>query len=242
MSDRPYTQKEIKEFIPAANRDLGSGKYKACNVIPDYCKAVEICKQFQTQLIELDVVFEPVRDWYDGDGKRTNTIEMLKDAITDLRADRTSVLQLQAELAEKTATIKKKIEYEMPDIMQGQFHNACTDSCDMIDGPCACGAWHNAKEWLERLVEYIKQYKLKLTEKDIEIKEIMQPQLKKHKKGFWGRTCGRLTIKNRKLQVKINQAIVLLKKWYSHSRSPMMSIQDTEKYVNEVLEILKKRE
>lgn len=20
--------------------------------------------------------------------------------------------------------------------------NACTDPCDMFDGPCACGAWH----------------------------------------------------------------------------------------------------
>lgn len=21
-------------------------------------------------------------------------------------------------------------------------HNACTDACDMWEGPCACGAWH----------------------------------------------------------------------------------------------------
>lgn len=21
--------------------------------------------------------------------------------------------------------------------------NACTDECDMFDGPCACGAWHH---------------------------------------------------------------------------------------------------
>lgn len=23
-------------------------------------------------------------------------------------------------------------------------HNASTDACDMIDGACACGAWHNS--------------------------------------------------------------------------------------------------
>lgn len=23
-----------------------------------------------------------------------------------------------------------------------QQYNACTDACDMWDGPCACGAWH----------------------------------------------------------------------------------------------------
>lgn len=22
-------------------------------------------------------------------------------------------------------------------------HNACTDECDMFNGPCACGAWHS---------------------------------------------------------------------------------------------------
>ncbi len=25
-------------------------------------------------------------------------------------------------------------------------YNACTDSCDMYDGPCACGAWHYPDE------------------------------------------------------------------------------------------------
>lgn len=31
-------------------------------------------------------------------------------------------------------------------------HNACTDPCDVISGPCACGAWHNLDEpWVEEL-------------------------------------------------------------------------------------------
>ncbi len=27
-------------------------------------------------------------------------------------------------------------------------YNACTDPCDMLDGPCACGAWHSEDDWL----------------------------------------------------------------------------------------------
>ena len=37
---------------------------------------------------ELEATIEPVRDWYDGDGERTDTAEMLRDAIADLQADR----------------------------------------------------------------------------------------------------------------------------------------------------------
>lgn len=29
-----------------------------------------------------------------------------------------------------------------PDWAPKQY-NACTDPCDMFDGPCACGAWHH---------------------------------------------------------------------------------------------------
>lgn len=27
------------------------------------------------------------------------------------------------------------------------IYNACTDRCDMLDGPCACGAWHKIDGW-----------------------------------------------------------------------------------------------
>lgn len=26
-------------------------------------------------------------------------------------------------------------------------YNACTDACDAVLGPCACGAWHKAEDW-----------------------------------------------------------------------------------------------
>ena len=29
-------------------------------------------------------------------------------------------------------------------------YNACTDPCDVIEGPCVCGAWHNLSEpWIQ---------------------------------------------------------------------------------------------
>lgn len=35
----------------------------------------------------------------------------------------------------------------MPAEYIGQFRNACTDPCDMLQGPCACGATHHQEEW-----------------------------------------------------------------------------------------------
>ncbi len=81
------------------------------------------------------------------------------DAIAQ-RANK-RVDELKAKLVDKDDTIKhlkEKAEFDMPIAMQGQFHNACTDPCDMIDGPCACGAWHSAKEWIEKLHKQIVQF------------------------------------------------------------------------------------
>ena len=30
----------------------------------------------------------------------------------------------------------------------GQYHNACNNPCDMLHGPCVCGAWHHLNEWI----------------------------------------------------------------------------------------------
>ena len=46
-------------------------------------------------------------------------------------------------------SIKDKSEndlYGYPDTWP-EFHNANSDACDMLIGPCACGAWHKAKDW-----------------------------------------------------------------------------------------------
>ena len=64
------------------------------------------------------------------------------------------VARLRKTVADNDATIKhlrKKAEFDMPPEMIGKHHNACNEPCDMIHGPCACGAWHNAKEWIIKL-------------------------------------------------------------------------------------------
>uniref|UniRef100_A0A6M3JZ92 Uncharacterized protein n=1 Tax=viral metagenome TaxID=1070528 RepID=A0A6M3JZ92_9ZZZZ len=36
----------------------------------------------------------------------------------------------------------------MPFTWIGLFYNGgCPDPCDMLSGPCACGAWHHQYEW-----------------------------------------------------------------------------------------------
>ena len=65
------------------------------------------------------------------------------------------VANLKTKLADAQETIKYlwgKAEFDMPEDMRGKFHNGqCPDTCDMIDGLCACGVTHNVKEWLGKL-------------------------------------------------------------------------------------------
>jgi hypothetical protein len=39
----------------------------------------------------------------------------------------------------------------MPEAYYGKFYNACTEPCDMLQGPCACGAWHRQGEWPDQI-------------------------------------------------------------------------------------------
>jgi len=43
----------------------------------------------------------------------------------------------------------------MPIKFIGEFWNACTDPCDMLSGPCACGAWHQQEEWPDDIQEIV---------------------------------------------------------------------------------------
>lgn len=45
-----YTDKQISEFLMAANSDLGSNKYKGDDMIPDYAKTVIIGQQLQAKV------------------------------------------------------------------------------------------------------------------------------------------------------------------------------------------------
>jgi len=39
----------------------------------------------------------------------------------------------------------------MPQKYIGLFYNACSEPCDMLQGPCACGAWHHQEEWPDEI-------------------------------------------------------------------------------------------
>ena len=45
----------------------------------------------------------------------------------------------------------------MPEELIGKFFNACTEPCDIINGPCACGAWHDIEDWVRRLINGVKK-------------------------------------------------------------------------------------
>jgi hypothetical protein len=35
----------------------------------------------------------------------------------------------------------------IPDLIDFDYHNANVDPCDVYEGPCACGAWHQPGEF-----------------------------------------------------------------------------------------------
>jgi len=39
----------------------------------------------------------------------------------------------------------------MPTKYIGMYYNASTEPCDMLSGPCSCGAWHHQEEWPDNL-------------------------------------------------------------------------------------------
>ena len=45
-------------------------------------------------------------------------------------------------------TKMENIFLPMPNEWIGQYYNACTEPCDMLVGPCVCGASHHIDEWL----------------------------------------------------------------------------------------------
>ena len=139
MSEKEYEQPPSISQLIGINTKLGKRNRK-----------------LQSELIELKRPMESAGFKADG---------MIAVGQELIRRDK-QIKQLQTKLTSKDATIKnlrEKAEFDMPVDMQGCFHNgSCTDPCDMIDGPCACGAWHNAKEWIGKLIKRTKQLQAKL--------------------------------------------------------------------------------
>ncbi len=117
--------------------------------------------QRENQLQDIDIALG-------GDGEWSNVrdcgVEALTNA-TDLQAE-------NKELAEQAKELEKKTE-PLPESMRGSFFNACTDPCDMLHGPCACGAWHTATEWAIKLSVQLKA----LAE---QVAELRNPKVKVH--------------------------------------------------------------
>lgn len=38
-----------------------------------------------------------------------------------------------------------------------EIYNACNEPCDVLIGPCSCGAWHSIKDWDDK-IENVEQY------------------------------------------------------------------------------------
>ena len=100
--------------------------------------------------------------------ERDELVELL---TIEQESNRSFTTQL-ADAQETIKHLRGKAEFDMPDDMRGKHFNACTDPCDMIDGPCACGAWHNVKEWLEKLLKYLGTANETIKTKDIIIKQL----------------------------------------------------------------------
>jgi len=44
----------------------------------------------------------------------------------------------------------------MPEFIE--IYNACSERCDMLVGPCCCGAWHSEDEAIKILLDRLRKY------------------------------------------------------------------------------------
>ncbi len=161
-----YTQKRISEFLKAANRDLGDGKYTGDQMIPDYCMAVNIGKQLQAQLLDLrganekteevNITEEVVKELKkisgyfetDEDGFYKDTLSVIQQfqtQVLDLRGENEKLKILQrsyCECAVKNSEIREK--YRKALLKYGCHEQNCRPRPDKND--CKCG-------WVKVLLE-----------------------------------------------------------------------------------------
>ena len=150
---------ELRDQLAASERTIETLK---AEVVIQQSEA-EIAKQKRTQFqnTSLEHIGNAQQREVQSSLKLTTANENITKLLATIKTwkswDKTKSQELTAaeeKLTDTDATIKHlraKAEFDMPVDMQGRFHNACTEPCDMIDGPCACGAWHSAKEWLGKL-------------------------------------------------------------------------------------------
>ena len=90
-------------------------------------------------------------------GKLFRTEKVSQDELIKLKA------QFNLHSNESEQFINNKHQFHsIPEEIN--YHNACTDRCDLINGPCACGSWHTFDDMLIRLwkegdaVRVVEQY------------------------------------------------------------------------------------
>jgi len=79
-----------------------------------------------------------------------------------------ALLEKQSEPSEATKEGSNLIP--MPEKLIGKFFNSCTEPCDFLIGPCACGAWHDINDLVQRLNSLGSAYD-HLTEENKELKQ-----------------------------------------------------------------------
>ena len=92
----------------------------------------------------------------------------------------------------------------MPKELIGRFHNgSCTESCDMLQGPCACGASHHLNEWVIRKKKFTKKGWVDPSEARIKELEVKNEKLK----SLLSKALGSVRFYNYKLLEDIEQAL-----------------------------------
>jgi hypothetical protein len=93
---------EAEARIAELERERNEASARVVVKTRDYVRAKRERDEARTQAMtehaendRLRATIEPVRDWYDGDGERTDVVAMLHDAIEDLQRDRADALKLK---------------------------------------------------------------------------------------------------------------------------------------------------
>ena len=87
-------------------------------------------------------------------GQYKVSFEDLERAQVAVKSGRNSLLFLLDALRPKQKLTPINGLVSWPDDWTDQHHNGCNDACDMLVGPCVCGAWHSADdEWVKELLK-----------------------------------------------------------------------------------------
>ena len=90
---------KLKAEAASHSTDLAIAEGKTTN-------AMQAAKEADAEVKKLKATIEPVRSWYDGDGRLTDVAEMLTAAIADLQQDRAAVLTLGPRVAKLETALR----------------------------------------------------------------------------------------------------------------------------------------